>query len=163
MLAQLLRKTANRIPANILRRIGNLWLPFLGAGIKIVYVRSNYREIRVKMNLRWYNKNYVGTQFGGSMYSMTDPFYMMMLMNNLGRDYVVWDKAARIEFVKPGRGTLSVTFILDEDQIQEIKKKTDADGKYVFDLPVELVNDTGEIIATVTKTLYVRKKSDTKK
>ncbi len=163
MLAQLLRKTATRIPANVLRRIGNLWLPFLGAGIKVVYASSNYREIRVKMRLRWYNKNYVGTQFGGSMYAMTDPFYMMMLINNLGRDYVVWDKAAQIEFVKPGRGTLSVTFTLSEELIQAIKLKTDTDGKYVFDLPAELVSDTGEVIATVVKTLYVRKKSETKK
>jgi len=159
MLAQFLRKNANKIPASLLRRLGNLWLPFWGAGIKIVYVSPDYREIRVKMKLRWYNKNYVGTHFGGSMYAMTDPFYMMMLINNLGSDYIVWDKGAKIDFQKPGRGTLSVVFKLDEEQINEIKQKADNDGKYVFNIPVVVVNDSGEVVASVSKTLYVRKKS----
>ena len=158
MLAQLLRKNANRIPAGLLRRLGNLWLPFWGAGIKIVYASPDYREMRVQLRLRWYNKNYVGTHFGGSMYAMTDPFYMMMLINNLGRDYIVWDKGAQIEFKKPGRGTLSVKFTLNEKQIQSIKEKADTEGKYVFELPVEVTNESGEVVAAVSKTLYVRKK-----
>jgi len=159
MLAQLLRKKANSVPANWLRRLGNLWLPFWGAGIKIVHVSPDYRLIRVQMKLRWYNKNYVGTHFGGSMYAMTDPFYMMMLINNLGKDYIVWDKAARIEFLKPGRGTLSVTFAMDEEQIQAIKHRADTEGKFVFDIPVEILNPEGEVVASVNKTLYVRRKS----
>ena len=158
MLAQLLRKKAHSVPAGVLRWFANLWSPFFGAGIKITHISPDYRLIRVEMKLRWYNKNYVGTHFGGSMYAMTDPFYMMMLINNLGRDYIVWDKGAQIEFLKPGRGTLSVDFNLDEDQIQEIKQKADADGKYVFELPVEVQNDAGEVVARVSKTLYVRNK-----
>ena len=158
MLAQLLKKNANKIPANILRRVGNLWMPFWGAGIKIAYVSPDYRLIRVQMKLRWYNKNYVGTHFGGSMYAMTDPFYMMMLINNLGANYIVWYKAASIDFIKPGRGTLSVSFRLTEDQIQEIKQQADTNGKYVFDLPVEVLSEDGDTIARVNKTLYVRNK-----
>lgn len=158
MLAQLLRRKAHSVPAGVLRWFANLWSPFFGAGINITHVSPDYRLIRVEMKLRWYNKNYVGTHFGGSMYAMTDPFYMMMLINNLGRDYIVWDKAARIEFLKPGRGTLYVTFTMDETQIEEIKHKADTEGKYVFDLPVEVLNDAGEVIASVSKTLYVRSK-----
>jgi len=160
MLAQFLRKNANRLPASVLRRLGNLWLPFWGAGIKIVYVSPDYREIRVQLKLRWHNKNYVGTHFGGSMYAMTDPFYMMILINNLGRNYIVWDKAARIEFVKPGRGTLNVTFALNEEQIQAIKQTADTERKYVFELPVEVVDEAGEVVAAVNKTLYVRRKTE---
>jgi len=160
MLAQLLRTSADKIPARILRRLGNLWMPFWGAGIKIAYVSPDYRLIRVQMKLRWYNKNYVGTHFGGSMYAMTDPFYMMMLINNLGRDYIVWDKAAKIDFLKPGRGTLTVTFSMTENDIQDIKNKADSDGKYVFDIPVEILDEKNEVVATVTKTLYVRKKPE---
>lgn len=160
MLAQLLRTSADKIPARILRRLGNLWMPFWGAGIKIAYVSPDYRLIRVQMKLRWYNKNYVGTHFGGSMYAMTDPFYMMMLINNLGRDYIVWDKAAKIDFLKPGRGTLTVTFSMTGNDIQDIKNKADSDGKYVFDIPVEILDEKNEVVATVTKTLYVRKKPE---
>ena len=158
MLAQFLRKNAHRLPASVMRRLGNLWMPFLGAGIKIVYVSPDYREIRVQLKLRWYNRNYVGTHFGGSMYAMTDPFYMMILINNLGRNYIVWDKGARIEFVKPGRGTLNVRFALDEQQIEAIKQTADREGKYVFELPVEVLDEAGEVVASVNKTLYVRNK-----
>ncbi len=159
MLAQLLRKSANKVPAHTLRRVTNLWSPFLGSGIKIVHITPDYRLIRVQMKLRWYNKNYVGTHFGGSMYAMTDPFYMMMLINNLGRDYIVWDKGAKIDFKKPGRGTLSVTFSMTEEEIQAVKEKADSLGKYVFDIPVEVLNEQDEVVASVIKTLYVRKKT----
>lgn len=161
MLAQLLRKNAHRIPANVLRIIGNFWSPFRGAGIKIAYVSPDYREIRVQLKLRWFNKNYVGTHFGGSMYAMTDPFYMMMLINILGPRYIVWDKAANIDFKKPGRGMLRTHFILSESEIQAIKSKADELGKYVFDKTVEVKNESGEVVASVVKTLYVRSRDTT--
>jgi acyl-coenzyme A thioesterase PaaI-like protein len=158
MLAQLLRKNADRLPTKYMRLIANLWAPFRGAGIKIVYVSPDYREIKVRMKLRWYNSNYVGTHFGGSLYAMTDPFYMMMLINNLGRKYIVWDKAANIEFKKPGRGTVHAHFEFSDEEIGEVKNKADEMGKYVFEKPVDVVNDEGEVIASVVKTLYVRRR-----
>lgn len=159
MFAQLLRKHANRMPAKYLRVIANFWLPFFGAGIKIVYASPDYREIKVRMKLHWYNKNYVGTHFGGSLYAMTDPFYMMMLINNLGPGYIVWDKAAKIDFIKPGRGTVHTHFKFSEIDIQEIKAKADELGRYVFDKRADIVDDAGEVVATVNKTLYVRSKN----
>lgn len=156
MLAQLLRKSAHQIPANMLRIIGNFWSPFRGAGIKITYVSPDYREIRVQLKLRWFNKNYVGTHFGGSMYAMTDPFYMMMLINNLGPRYIVWDKAASIDFKIPGRGIVRTHFVLSENEIQAIKAKADELGKYVFDKTVNVVDESGAVVASVIKTLYVR-------
>lgn len=158
MLAQLLKKYAGKIPPKILRHVGNFWMPFLGAGIKISYLSSDYRETHVTMKLRWYNKNYVGTHFGGSIYAMTDPFYMIMLINNLGRDYIVWDKGAKIDFIKPGRNTLKAEFILTDELLQEIKQKVDSEGKYVFDIPVNVVNKSDEVIATVKKEIYIRQK-----
>jgi len=156
MLAQLLRKYTDNVSPDLFRRLANLWLPFWGAGIKISYISPDYREIKVQMKLRWYNRNYVGTHFGGSIYAMTDAFYMMMLINNLGRDYIVWDKGASIEFIQPGKGTLHVHFILSEHEILAIKQKADAEGKYVFDVPAQVKNEAGEVVASVKKTLYVR-------
>lgn len=159
MFAQLLRKSTNKVSPNILRRAANLWAPFFGAGIDIVHISPDYRLVRVELKYRWYNKNYVGTHFGGSMYAMTDPFYMMMFIHNLGKDYIVWDKGAKIDFKKPGRSTLTVTFTLDENQIQEVKRIADSQKKYIFDIPVEVFNEDGEVVASVLKTLYVRKKT----
>jgi hypothetical protein len=82
--------------------------PYLGAGVRVRHISDDFRDVTVSMGLGWYNRNYVGTQFGGSLYSMVDPFYMLMLMENLGRQYIVWDKAADIDFISPGKGPRSV-------------------------------------------------------
>lgn len=148
----------NKISAWIFRKVFNLWPPYFGTGISVDKISADYRHVEVSMKLHWYNKNYVGTHFGGSMYAMTDPFYMLILIQNLGKDYIVWDKAAYIEFKKPGRGTLRATFKFTEEEIQAIRHQANINEKFVFDKPVDLINQDGEIVANIVKTLYVRKK-----
>lgn len=108
--------------------------------------------------LSWYNRNYVGTQFGGTLYAMADPFYMIMLMKNLGKDYIVWDKAAYIEFVKPGKGTVKAVFELTQERIDEIIEKTKGGSKYLPEFWVDVVDEKGEVVAKVKKVLYVRRR-----
>ncbi len=136
----------------------NLWPPFLGAGIKVKHIAADYREVIVSMKLRWYNRNYVGTHFGGSLAAMTDPFYMLMLLHILGSEYIVWDKTSTIDFIAPARGTVTARFSLNDDQIAEIKNNTGNGDAYFPELSVDIVNESGEVIATVKKKLYVRKK-----
>jgi acyl-coenzyme A thioesterase PaaI-like protein len=116
------------------------------------------RQIRVRMGLGWYNRNYVGTQFGGSLYSMTDPFFMLMIMENLGRDYIVWDKAANVEFVSPGKGPVFADFHIGEALLDEIRQHTAGGGRYLPVLHVEVRDAEGTLVARVQKTLYVRLK-----
>lgn len=144
--------------ARLLRWIMNVYPPYLGAGVWIRRIAPDFRQIEVKMALRWYNRNYVGTQFGGSLYSMTDPFYMLMLMENLGRDYVVWDKAASVDFISPGRGPVFASFAIDQAFIDEVRQHTAAGGKYLPELQVEVRDGEGALVARVHKTLYVRRK-----
>jgi hypothetical protein len=134
----------------------NVWPPFLGAGIRVRW-RSN-REVDVEMKLRPWNRNYVGTHYGGSLYSMTDPFYMLMLMENLGPGYVVWDKAASIRFRKPGKGMVKAEFRLSEAQLEEIRNNLVTQEKLEPTFLVEVRNEAGEVIAEVTKVLHIRKK-----
>jgi hypothetical protein len=136
----------------------NLWPPFLGAGIRVKHIAADYREIIVSMKLRWYNRNYMGTHFGGSLAAMTDPFYMLMLIHILGSDYTVWDKSSTIDFMAPARGTVTAHFILNDDQLAEIKEKISAGEPYLPEFSVDIVNESGEVIATVEKRLYIRKK-----
>ena len=138
----------------------NLWPPFLGAGIRVKHIAPDYREIVVSLKLRWYNRNYVGTHFGGSLAAMTDPFYMLMLIHILGKEYIVWDKTSTIDFIAPGRGTVTARFTLDDDQIAEIERETANGDPYYPEFSVDIVNESGEAIAKVTKRLYVRKKQD---
>jgi hypothetical protein len=88
----------------------NLWTPFLGAGIRVTRLQPDWKAVDVEMKLRFWNSNYVGTHFGGSLYAMTDPFYMLMLIENLGHDYIVWDKSASVRFRQPGRARCSLPF-----------------------------------------------------
>jgi len=136
----------------------NLWPPFLGAGIRLKHIAPDYKEVIVTMKLRWYNRNYVGTHFGGSLAAMTDPFYMLMLIHVLGKEYIVWDKTSTIDFIAPGRGTVTARFTLKDDQIAEIKSKTANGDPYYPEFSVDIVNESAEVIARVSKKLYVRKK-----
>jgi len=147
--------------ARHMRMLLNIWGPFLGAGIRVKRLGPDWKEIDVEMKLRWWNANYVGTHYGGSLYSMTDPFFMVMLIENLGKDYIVWDKSASIRFKKPGRGTVSASFRLSEQQIQEIKQalKTQAKIERVF--MVEVKDESGSVIAEVEKLLHIRRKDQT--
>jgi hypothetical protein len=118
--------------------------------------------VDVEMRLRWWNRNYVGTQFGGSLYAMCDPFFMLILMENLGRDYIVWDKGARIAFKKPGRGTVRARFQLTNEQIESIREKLKTEYKVEPEFQAQVVDDDGVVIAEVSKLLYVRRKDAVK-
>src|SRR3546814_13956082 len=83
--------------ASRLRLLMNLWPPFAFTGIRVQHIADDFSAVRVALHQRWYNRNYVGSHFGGSLFAMTDPFFMMMLLHQLGSNYIVWDKAAQIE------------------------------------------------------------------
>ncbi len=144
--------------AKILKRLLNIYPPYIGAGIHVDRISEDYRDVIVSMKLRWYNRNYVGTHFGGSLASMTDPFFMLMLMNILGKEYVVWDQAARIQFIRPGRGRVVATFHLGQDQIDEIVAQTRDGAVFRPEYEVEILDEEGEAVARVTKQEYIRKK-----
>lgn len=141
-----------------LRRWINLWPPFLGAGIRLVDIAPDMKSADVEMKLRWWNANYVGTHFGGSLFAMTDAFYMLMLMANLGREYVVWDKAASIRYRKPGQGTVRAEFRLSDTALDDIREKLKTLPKYEPVFKVEVKDEEGTVIAEVEKVLHVRRK-----
>lgn len=160
MLIKFLRAIAERTPPFVMRFFFNMYPPYLGAGVKVEEISADRRYLRVALKLRFYNRNYVGTQFGGSIYSMTDPHFMFLLMNNLGSEYIVWDKAAKINFIKPGKTHLIAEFRIDDALLKTVRDKTQTGEKYIFDLPAVVRDLNGETIAEISKTLYVRKKRE---
>jgi Domain of unknown function (DUF4442) len=154
VLLQLLGGTKS---SHALRRWINLWPPFLGAGIRVTRIAPDMRSVDVELKLHWWNANYVGTHFGGSLFAMTDAFYMLMLMANLGGDYIVWDKAATIRYRKPGKGTVRAEFCLCDSQIDDIREKLKTLPKYEPVFIVEVKDEAGVVIAEVEKLLHVRK------
>jgi Domain of unknown function (DUF4442) len=154
----LLKLLAGPKSSGALRRWVNFWPPFLGMGIRVKSIAPDMKAIDVEMKLRWWNANYVGTHFGGSLFAMTDPFYMLMLMANLGRDYIVWDKASSIRYRKPGRGIVRAEFRLTDAQLDDIRDKLKTLPKYEPTFQVEVKDEAGEIVAAVEKLVHVRKK-----
>src|SRR5215203_7260288 len=148
-----------KISAGVFRHGINLWPPFVGAGIRVTRVTRDFRKIDVKLSLGMLNRNYFGTQFGGSMFAMTDPFFALMMFHNLGSEYVVWDKSATIEYRKPGRGDVHARFVVPASVIDDAKRATANGDKHepVFDL--QIVDDEGDVVADVAKTLYVRRRA----
>ena len=142
-------------------RIGlNLWPPFIGAGIRVRRIASDFREVQVDMSFGIRNRNYFGTQFGGSLYAMTDPFFVLMVHHNLPRGYMVWDKAGSIEYVAPGRGPVSATIRLEQGDIDTILRMTADGDKHLHFFNVDVVDREGLTVAKVEKIVYARKKAE---
>lgn len=136
----------------------NWWPPFVGMGVKVRRISADMRAVDVEMVQRFWNTNYVGVHFGGSLFAMTDAFYMLMLLENLGPKYIVWDKAAAIRFRRPGRGTVRAEFRLTEEQIEAIRREADAQEKTEPVFTVEIKDESGEVVAIGERTLHVRRK-----
>lgn len=151
------RRALALIPKSTQFRLFRFYPPFLGAGVRITHVSSDLRAFTVQMPLRVWNRNYVGTHFGGSLYSLADPWFMLILMENLGSQYVVWDKAASIRFRKPGRDTVSAHFEISQERIEAIRAEADRDGKAEPIFSVQVMSASGEEIASIEKTVYVRR------
>jgi hypothetical protein len=146
--------------SHALRRWISLWPPFLRAGIRVKPIAADMKAVDIEMKLRFWNANYVGTHFGGSLFAMTDPFYMLMVMANLGRNYIVWDKAASFRYGKPGRGVVRAEFRLTDAQLDDIREKLKTLPKYEPVFSVDVKDEQGNVIAEVEKVLRVRKKPE---
>jgi acyl-coenzyme A thioesterase PaaI-like protein len=149
---------ARTITARHLRRMLNLWPPFLFSGVRVRAIADDWRSAEVELRMRPWNRNYVGTHFGGSLFAMTDPFWMLLALHALGRDYIVWDQRGEIDFLKPGRGTVRAVFRLDDAALDEIRAAAADGSKHLRWFETDIVDDAGETVARVRKRLYIRLK-----
>ncbi len=138
-----------------MRWMFKLFPVYMGTGASITYIAGDYKELRVKIPLSWRTRNYVGTIYGGSIYSAIDPMYMLMLMRILGKEFVVWDKAANIKFKKPGTDTLYANFIITEEELASIKQQVADKGEVNYNFNLDIVDKNGIVHASVEKLIYV--------
>lgn len=147
-----------KLSPKALRWLMNLWPPFLGAGIRVRHIGADFRTVLVDMRLGVGNRNHAGTHFGGSLYAMTDPFFGLMLLHNLGAGYAVWDKAGSIDYVAPGRGRVWARFELNADDLAQVIRMTDSGDKHLHLFKVDIKDGDGMVVARVEKIVYVRRK-----
>ena len=148
-----------RWKARLLKVVANLWGPFLLAGIRVTHVAPDFRTIDVRMALRPWNRNYVGTHFGGSLFAMSDPWFMVALLELLGPGYVVWDKTGTIRFRKPGRGTVRARFEVPGERVEEIRRMVEERGKAEPIFVAQIFDSGGDLVAEVEKLLSVRRRT----
>jgi len=152
---------AESVRTRLMRWGFNFFPAYRGTGGRVSYIASDWREVRVRLPLNWRTRNYVSTIFGGSVYGAVDPFYMVMLIKLLGPDYVVWDKAATVQFKKPGRTTLYTRFTVNEEELLAIKSASTQTASVDRLYRVDLVDAQGVVHAVVEKTIYIRRKEAT--
>ncbi len=143
----------------LLDRLVNFYPPFLGAGIRVVERSKDASYLRAEMPLRFWNRNYVGVHYGGSLYSLCDPWFMLLLMKQLGPEYLVWDKAATIRFISPGKGKVSAEFSVPQDVVQSIREQLESKRKVEPTFRTQVTGEDGQLIAEVEKVIYIRKKA----
>ncbi|MFN8276718.1 MAG: DUF4442 domain-containing protein [Chitinophagales bacterium] len=151
-------KTESR-RTRVMRWIFNVWPCIWCTGSKVTFIAGDFTELHVRLTLNWRTRNRVGTVFGGSIYSSVDPYYMLLLMEALGRDYVVWDKAASMKFVRPISKAVKCRFLIAPELLTEIREKTQENGQYIFDLPLQFEDEEGKVYAVFTKTTFVATKA----
>lgn len=136
----------------------NLIPAYRGTGARCIFLSDDLHEVHIKLPLNLRTRNYVGTIFGGSMYGAVDPIYMVQLINILGKDYVVWDKAASVRFRKPGNNTLYARFIISDDLLEDIKTKVIREKEIEIELTVNLVDKNAHVYAEIAKNIYIADK-----
>ncbi|MGL5287536.1 DUF4442 domain-containing protein [Aeromonas sp. RU39B] len=146
--------------ASRIRMALNWWPPFRGAGIRIDTLSEDFRYCKVVLTSRWGTLNANRTQFGGSMFAMTDPIYPLMLMGYFKNHYYVWDKSGDIDYIKPGKGPLVAEFHLTDSKLAEIEAATGEGEKHFPEFTVAILDGKGEVVANVRRTLYVRKRRE---
>lgn len=147
-----------KLSANTIKHLLNLYPPYIGAGIKVEHISPNWNQITASMKVRWYNRNAVGTHFGGSIYSMIDPHIMLILMKKLGKEYWVWDSAAEIEFIKATRKKITAQIQVDDTEIERIKALDNTGKKQFPEFHIAIIDSDNSLIARVKKVLYVKKR-----
>ncbi len=139
----------------------NWYPPYIGAGIKLESINNERTEMIVSMKLRWFNRNVYGTHFGGSLYAMTDPFFVFIVYFHFGDDYIIWDKAASIKFKRPGKGKVTGRYFIPQEKLVQMRKEVDTLGKKTYQFDADVLDEHNKIVASVQKEIYIRRKDFT--
>ena len=136
----------------------SLWFPNLFSGIRVVRFSEDWTRATVRLHVNVVTRNFVKTAFGGSLSAMTDPYFFMLVMHQLGRDYVVWDTKGEIEFLKPGRGVLTAHFSVPPEKAQELRERAHGGSRVLEWFETEITDAAGDVVARVRREVYVREK-----
>jgi acyl-coenzyme A thioesterase PaaI-like protein len=155
----ILVRLQNRLPISLLKFLINRWRPLRGMGIKVIHLSKDFTTAKVRLDLKWYNKNHLGIHFGGSMFSMVDPFTALLYATQLGASkHIVVMKKAEVEFFKPGRRTLYANFVVTADEVEYVRKQLKLQENVVIEKVTDVTDESGQIITVVRQNIYIAKR-----
>jgi acyl-coenzyme A thioesterase PaaI-like protein len=152
-----LRRRWQPLRKRLIFRLINYWPPFFWAGIRVTRLDAPAGVAEVELRSHWWNRNYHGTAYGGSLFSMCDPFHALILIEHLGPKFIVWDKSASIRFRRPGVGTVRARFEIPLERIDAIHDQAAREGKADADFTCDVVDAKGETVARIEKVVHVKK------
>lgn len=147
---------AAKADARRFRVISNLYPPLLFAGVCIEHISEDSTSITVRHRVSRWNRNLNGAAFGGTVYAMTDPFFGLLVLRQLGPNYRVWNTKSTIEFMRPGRGVIRTTMRVTPEEVEVIRHTTDTGAKSQSCHVAEIVADDGTEVARVEQVIYAR-------
>ncbi len=140
-----------------LRQGINSWPTFSAQKIEVISIADDWSQAVIRLDLTEANSNYFGTAFGGSLFAMIDPFVVILLANQMGEGFVVWDKQVEIDFVRPGTGPVTAIVEMPADVVDEVRAATASGEKLLRWFEVPLLAEDGSVVAVQRRQIYVRK------
>lgn len=159
---QTLAKIARKfLKESTLFKVGfNLSPMYRRSTARIIYVSDDLKTVRIKIPISYKNKNYIGSIFGGSLFSAVDPIPMIQLMTIFKEEYIVWDKSAHIRFKRPAKENMYANFEFTTEEIEDIQKKVHENKEVEHSKTTLITNKTGDIVyCEVTKLIYIADKT----
>lgn len=147
------------VSENVLKWAMRFYPPLLFQRIWVKRFHAGFLGVEVKIFKSILNINYNKSVFGGTIYAAADPFFAVLfyqLMLRKGFRVIVWQKAAEIFFLKPGRSNLYFKINISVEEINQICLLLETNGKAEHQCMLEIEDDQGEVTARVSNLVYIR-------
>ncbi|AFU02935.1 PaaI family thioesterase [Nocardia brasiliensis] len=136
----------------------NIWPPLLFSGIRVTEIADDWTTATIRLKVNRLNQNIMGAAFGGSLSAMTGPLFMVLLMQQIGPEYRVWDTEGTIKFIRPGKGTLTSRVTVPPAVVEQIRNETADGAKSLTWFETEIIDAGGATVAVAHRQVYARKK-----
>ena len=144
-----------------LKRMLNLWLPFMLNQIRIISISQDFYKINVKLKYSLFNKSPNKFIWGGSISSALDPFFPIMMKQIILKKGIYTDfysKAMHINFLKMAKSDLSFNFIINKKEVILAKESLNNNNKYDGWHIVEGIDTDGNVCVVGKIQVYLRKR-----
>ena len=144
-----------------LKRMLNLWFPFMTNRIQIDSISDDFHHMHVCLKHSFWNRNPNKSIWGGSIVSAMDPFFPILMKQILLRDGIVTDfysKAISVQFIKMVKSNVTFQFSISEKEVALVVQELDQNEKYEGWHSVEGIGSNNKICVKGKVQIFLRKR-----